>query len=263
MKLAFQDYKIIGDNAWVGLKHFKVIFSSQAFFQSVKNTLIISSMKIFLFFPIPIMLALMINEVEATIFKKYIQSIIYLPHFLSWVVIAGIFTKVLSPSTGILNGLIGYFGAEPIKFMTDNEWIRWVILSSETWRSAGWDSIIYLAAIMKINPSLYEAASIDGASKFQMIKNITIPELKNTMLTVFILNLGQFMNAGFDQVLNFTNSSVINTVDILDTYIYRIGILNGQYAYATAAGLFKGAIGLALILITHHLSKRISGNGLW
>jgi putative aldouronate transport system permease protein len=147
--------------------------------------------------------------------------------------------------------------------MTSKDHIRWVFVFSEMWRSAGWDSIIYLAAIMRISPKLYEAAYLDGATRIQQMKYITLPELKSTIVTVFILNLGFFMNAGFDQVFNFMNDSVISAVDILDTYVYRIGLLNGQYAYATAASLFKGIIGIVLILATHLISKRITGKGVW
>lgn len=263
MVLAFQDYRIIGDNVWVGLKHFKVLFSSPAFFNVLKNTIIISTMKIVIFFPIPIILSLLINEVRSVRFRKYVQSIVYLPHFLSWVVIAGIWINLLNPAGGAINNILNIFNIPSVDFMTSKGHIRWVLVFSEMWRSAGWDSIVYLAAIMKISPSLYEAAYMDGANRLQQMKYITFPELKTTIVTVFILNLGFFMNAGFDQVVNLMNDSVISVVDILDTYVYRIGILNGQYAYATAASLFKGAIGVVLIIGTHFLSKKLTGKGLW
>ncbi|MEH7333580.1 ABC transporter permease subunit [Neobacillus drentensis] len=263
MKLAFQDYRIIGDNQWVGLKHFKVLFSSPAFFDVLKNTIIISTMKMIFIFPIPIILSLMINEVRVGPFRKYVQSVVYLPHFLSWVVIAGVWISFLNPADGGINVIRNFFQMPSVDFMTSKEHIRWVLVFSEMWRTAGWDSILYLAAIMKISPSLYEAARIDGASSLQQMRYITLPELAGTIVTVFILNLGFFMNAGFDQVFNLINDSVISVIDILDTYVYRIGILNGQYAYATAASLFKGVIGVVLILGTHFISKKISGKGVW
>nr|WP_191562771.1 sugar ABC transporter permease [Metabacillus idriensis] len=263
MKLAFQDYRIIGDNVWVGLKHFEVLFDSPAFFSVLKNTIIISSMKIIFVFPIPILLSLLINEVRNLHYRKYVQSIVYLPHFLSWVVIAGIWINLLSPIDGGVNVIRNFFQFPSLDYMTSKDQIRWVLVFSEMWRSAGWDSIIYLAAIMKISPSLYEAARMDGASGLQQMRYITLPEMSSTIITVFILNLGFFMNAGFDQVINFMNDSVISVVDILDTYVYRIGILNGQYAYATAASLFKGAIGVVLIFGTHLLAKRLTGKGVW
>ncbi|PEJ58803.1 MULTISPECIES: sugar ABC transporter permease [unclassified Bacillus (in: firmicutes)] len=263
MKLAFQDYRIIGDNVWVGLKHFKLLFNSPAFLDVLKNTVIISSMKIIFIFPIPIILSLLINEVRTGPFRKYVQSIIYLPHFLSWVVIAGIWISLLNPTDGGVNVIRHFFHLPSVDFMTSKSHIRWVLVFSEMWRSSGWDSILYLAAIMKISPSLYEAARMDGASSLQQMRYITLPELTSTIVTVFILNLGFFLNAGFDQVFNMINDSVISVVDILDTYVYRIGILNAQYSYATAASLFKGVIGVVLILGTHFISKRISGKGVW
>lgn len=263
MKLAFQDYRIIGDNVWVGLKHFNVLFSSPAFLDVLKNTIIISSMKVIFFFPVPIILSLIINEVRNGPFRKYVQSVIYLPHFLSWVVITGVWISLLSPVDGGINVIRNFFQLPSLDYMTSKDHIRWVLVISETWRSAGWDSIIYLAAIMKISPGLYEAAKIDGATSLQQMRYITIPELLSTVVTVFILNLGFFMNAGFDQVFNMINDSVISVIDILDTYVYRIGILNGQYAYATAASLFKGVIGVILILSTHFISKKVSGKGVW
>jgi putative aldouronate transport system permease protein len=263
MKLAFQDYRIIGDNVWVGWKHFKVLFSSPAFMDVLKNTIIISTMKIIFFFPVPIILSLLINELRNGKFRKYIQSVVYLPHFLSWVVIAGIWISILDPSDGGVNIIRNFFQLPSLDYLTSKDHIRWVLVFQEIWRSAGWDSIIYLAAIMKISPSLYEAAKIDGASNLQQMRYITLPAMLSTVVTVFILNLGFFMNAGFDQVFNMMNDSVISVVDILDTYVYRIGILNGQYSYATAASLFKGVIGLILILSTHFIAKRFSGKGVW
>lgn len=263
MKLAFQDYRILGDHVWVGWKHFKILFSSPAFSNVLQNTVIISLMKMVFVFPIPILLSLLINEVRSSKYRKFVQSVVFLPHFLSWVVIAGIWISLLHPTDGGVNLIANFFHLPSVDYMTSKGHIRWVFVFSEIWRSAGWDSIIYLAAIMKISPGLYEAATIDGATRMQQMRYITLPHLYSTVVTVFILNLGFFMNAGFDQVFNFMNDSVISVVDILDTYVYRIGIVNGQFAYATAASLFKGAIGIVLILGTHFISKRISGKGVW
>jgi putative aldouronate transport system permease protein len=263
MKLAFQDYRIIGENVWVGWKHFKILFSSPVFMDVLQNTVIISSMKLIFFFPVPIVLSLLVDELRSGKFRKYVQSVVYLPHFLSWVVIAGLFISLLNPEDGGFNIIRNFFQLPSLDFMTSKDHIRWVFVFSEMWRSAGWDSIIYLAAIIKISSTLYEAAKIDGASRFQQMRYITIPALLSTVMTVFILNLGFFMNAGFDQVFNMMNDSVISVVDILDTYVYRIGILNGQYSYATAASLFKGVIGVVLILGAHFISKRLSGKGIW
>lgn len=263
MKLAFEDYRIIGDNLWVGMKHFDTLFSSPAFKDVLVNTVTISTMKLLFIFPVPIILSLLISEVRSTKFRQYVQSVSYLPHFLSWVVIAGVWINLLNPSSGGVNLLRQFFQLPSLDFMTSKDHIRWVLVFSEMWRSAGWDSILYIAAIMKISPSLYEAAQLDGASPFQQMRYITLPSLIPTVITVFILNLGFFMNAGFDQVFNLMNDSVISQIDILDTYVYRIGLLNGQYAYATAASLFKGVIGIVLILGSHFTSKKITGKGVW
>lgn len=263
MVMAFQDFRIVGPSKFAGLKHFRALFASPSFLQVLLNTLIISSMKIILFFPLPIIFALMVNELRSIALRKFVQATAYLPHFLSWVVIAGIWIAFLSPSTGGANRFRGFMGLPPLDFMTDKSSIRWVLFASETWRSLGWDSIIYLAALMRISPSLYESADMDGASPLQKVRFVTLPELVPTMVTVFILNLGFFLNAGFDQVFNMMNDSVISVVDILDTYVYRIGLLNMQYSFSTAASLFKGAIGLMLILGTHTAAKRVTGKGLW
>jgi len=263
MSMAFQDYRIIGKSPFVGLKHFRILFSSPAFFQVLRNTLIISFMKIVLYFPLPIIFALMLNEVRSAFLRKFIQSTTYLPHFLSWFVIAGIWIAFLSPANGGFNQLREIFGLPPHDYMTDKSAIRWVLFSSETWRSVGWDSIIYLAALTSISPSLYESADLDGASALQKMRFITLPELVPTMVTVFILNMGFFLNAGFDQVFNMMNDSVISVIDILDTYVYRIGLVNMQYSFSTAASLFKGIIGLILIVSSHLGSKKITGKGLW
>jgi putative aldouronate transport system permease protein len=263
MILAFQDFRIVGPSKFVGLKHFITLFSSPSFMDVLRNTLIISSMKIILFFPLPILFALMVNELRSVLLRRFVQATAYLPHFLSWVVIAGIWISFLSPSTGGANQARGLFGLAPVDFMTSKAHIRWVLFASETWRSLGWDSIIYLAALMRISPSLYESADMDGAGALQKAWYITIPELGPTMITVFILNLGFFLSAGFDQVFNMMNDSVISAIDILDTYVYRIGLMNMQYSFSTAASLFKGVIGLVLILGTHLTAKRVTGKGLW
>lgn len=262
MKLAFYDYKIMGDDIFVGMKHFEKLFSTPLFLTIFKNTLIISAMKIFLFFPLPIIFALILNEFRAGPFRKSVQVISYLPHFLSWVVIAGIWFEFLAPS-GVVNSIINLFGHESVDFLTNKGAIRWVLLASESWRSIGWDSIIYFTAIMGIDATLYEAAKIDGASRMQMIRYITLPSLVVTMITVLILNIGFFMNAGLDQVLNFMNAAVNSEIDIIDTYVYRIGLQNAQYSFATAASLFKGIIGTVLIVSTHLFSKKITGKGAW
>ena len=262
-RIAFQDVRYIGANQWAGLKHFKMLFSSPVFFNVFKNTLIISAMKMFIIFPLPIILAFMLNEVSSIGFRKGVQSVIYLPHFLSWVVIAGLFISMLASPDGAVNKVRVFLHMKPISYMTSTSHIRWVFVVSEIWRSIGWDSILYIAAINSISPTLYEAATIDGATPLQQAFNITLPSIVPTIITVFILNLGFFMNAGFDQVFNMMNDAVVNTVDIIDTYVYRVGLMQGNYSLGTAAGLFKGIIGLFLILSTDKLSRKVTGEGVW
>ncbi len=262
MRFAFYDYSILGDSLWVGLDNFKTLMGSPSFIQVLKNTILISGLKILLIFPLPIILALMFSEIPDNKFKVFLQSTLYLPHFLSWVIIAGIWISLLSTS-GPINGLLNMFGNESIDFMTSQEHIIGVLIGSEIWRVIGWDSIIYIAAMGKISSSLYEAAKIDGANRLKRIIYITLPELKKTIIVVLTLNLGFFLSAGFDQIFNFSNSSVLSRIDIIDTYVYRIGLVGGQIGMSLAAGLFKGVIGLVLILLAHNIAKKTIGEGLW
>ena len=262
-KMAFEQVRIIPPNIWVGLKHFQTLFTSPVFYQVLANTVIISGMKILFVFPVPIIVALLLNEVRNGSLRKSIQSAIYLPHFLSWVVIAGVFIALLSPTDGAVNEITGALGFRPVSYITDTGTIRWVLVISEIWRSAGWDSLLYLAAILSIDPALYDSAELDGANRWQKIRDITIPGIVPTIATLFILNMGMFLSADLNQVINFQNDVNRSTIDILDTYVYRIGIRTGEYSLATAAGLFKAVVGMSLILVAHLVSKRLTGKGVW
>lgn len=264
MRLAFFDYKARGPWVFAGLKYFKTIFQSSAFNQILQNTLIISFMKYVLLFPAFVIFALLLNELRANSFRKYVQVVSYLPHFLSWVVIAGIWKSFLAPNAdGALNLIRSWFDLAPVDLLTSKGAIRWVLFFCEGWRSIGWDSIIYFTAIMGINPDLYEAAALDGANRWNIVVHIILPALLVPMTTMFILNLGFFMSAGFDQVYNFSNSAVLSVIDILDTYINRVGIESAQYSVATAVSLVKGVVGCILVLITHITSKKLTGEGVW
>lgn len=264
MRLAFFDYKARGPWVFAGLKYFQTIFQSAAFNQILQNTLIISFMKYVLLFPTFVIFALLLNELRANSFRKYVQVVSYLPHFLSWVVIAGIWKSFLAPNAdGALNLIRSWFGLAPVDLLTSKGAIRWVLFFCEGWRSIGWDSIIYFTAIMGINPDLYEAAALDGANRWNIVVHIILPALLVPMTTMFILNLGFFMSAGFDQVYNFSNSAVLSVIDILDTYINRVGIESAQYSVATAVSLVKGVVGCILVLITHVTSKKLTGEGVW
>ena len=262
-KMAFEQVRIIPPNIWVGLKHFQTLFASPVFYNVLANTLIISTMKILFVFPVPILVALLLNEIRSGRLRKFMQSAIYLPHFLSWVVIAGIFIALLSPSDGAVNQITGLFGARPVSYMTDGNASRWVLVFSEIWRSAGWDSLLYLAAIIGIDQSLYEAAELDGANRWQKIWHVTIPGIVPTIATLFILNMGMFLSADLNQVINFLNDVNRSSIDILDTYVYRLGLRTGEYSLATAAGLFKAVLGMIMILAAHFVSKRLTGKGVW
>lgn len=262
MRLAV--YNFSGRGAWTfaGMKYFNMIFATPLLSDILRSTLIISFMKYILLFPFFAAFAILLTQLRHSRLRKLTQVVSYLPHFLSWVVIAGIWINFLSRD-GAVNQIRGLFGASSIDFMTDKGSIRWVLLLSEAWRSLGWDSIIYFTTIIAISPSLHEAAEIDGASSWQIIRHIVFPALITPMITMFILNLGFFLNAGFDQVLNFTNGAVNSVIEILDTYIYSIGIGQGQYSLATAVGVIKGIVGVGLVLGTHFASKRLTGEGVW
>jgi len=263
MRLAFYSYKARGPWEFVGFKYFAMIFKTSAFSDILGNTLIISFMKFVLLFPFFVLFAILLNELRVSGFRKYVQVVSYMPHFLSWVVIAGIWIAALSPSTGAVNQILNIFNLPSIDFMTDKSKIRWILMLSEAWRSIGWDSIFYFTTIIGISPSLFEAAEIDGANRLDIIRYIILPALVTPMITMFILNLGFFLNAGFDQVLNFSNDAVLSSIDILDTYIYRIGIQNAQYSLSTAVSLIKGVVGVFLVLMTHLISKKLTGKGVW
>jgi putative aldouronate transport system permease protein len=262
-KMAFEQVRIIPPNIWVGMQNFARLFASPVFYQVLANTLIISAMKIVFVFPVPIIVALLLNEIRNGKLRGTIQSAIYLPHFLSWVVIAGVFIALLSPTDGAVNQVQQSMGFGTTNYLTNTGTIRWVLVVSEIWRSAGWDSLLYLAAIFAIDPQLYEAAEIDGANRWQKIWHVTIPGIVPTIATLFILNMGMFLSADLNQVINFQNDVNAQTIDIIDTYVYRLGLSTGEYALATAAGLFKAVIGMILVVTSHLVSKRLTGKGVW
>lgn len=262
-KIAFEQYRIIPPNIWVGMQYFSTLMSSPVFWQVIQNTIILGAMKLVFIFPVPILVALLLNEVRSSGYRKFVQSVIYLPHYLSWVVIANIAIATLSPVDGAVNDIIKAMGYDPVPFMTDSGSIRWVLVFTEMWRSAGWDSLLYMAAIFAIDPQLYEAAEMDGAGRWRKIWHVTLPGIAPTIATLFILNVGLFLSQGFDQVFNMTNDVVNSQIDIIDTYVYRMGLRTGEFSLATAAGLFKGVIGMILIVLAHTVSKRLTGKRVW
>ena len=266
--IAFKNYKIsegIFGSAWCGLDNFNKAFRTATFSRSVTNTLTISGLKLLFGFPAPIILALMLNEVNHLRFKKTVQTISYLPHFLSWVVLAGMFQQLLSPNNGAVNAILrDVFGVkESIYFLGNNDYFRGTLIVTDLWKNVGWSSILYLATIAGIDPTLYEAATVDGATRWQCTRYITLPSLVSTIVIMLILSVGSIMDAGFDQVFNLYNSAVYRTGDIIDTYVYRYGIGEMKYSFATAVGLFKNVIAFVLVVGTNLITRRISGEGIW
>lgn len=264
--MAFQDYNIfagIWHSAWVGFDHFHRMFEYPEFTRILNNTIFIGFYSLVLAFPIPIVLALLMNELRGVLFKRYIQTAVYVPHFLSWIVIGGIVIELLSPNNGIVNRILESMGKDPIYFMGEESYIRTIIVGSGIWRNAGWGTIIYLAAISGVNPDLYEAAEIDGASRWRKAYSITIPGILPSIVVLFLLQIGTFLDLGFENVFVFLNPLNAIKGDILDTYIYRVGLVQGQYAYTTAIGLFKSVVGLLLIVGANTLSKKTTGEGLY
>ncbi|TXK79137.1 sugar ABC transporter permease [Paenibacillus sp. N3.4] len=264
--IAFQNYSIfkgIKGSTWVGLDNFKRMFEYADFLIILKNTIIIGVYDMFFAFPVPIILALLLNELRIMMFKRIVQTVVYIPHFLSWIIVGGIVVGVLSPSTGIVNHLLSFFGVEPIYFLGENSYIRTILIGSGVWKESGWGTIIYLAAIAGINPDLYESAQIDGASRFRQVFSITIPSIMPTIVILFLLHIGHFLDFGFERVFVFLNP--LNNVngEIIDTYVYRAGLVDRQYSYTTAIGLFKSIVGFVLIVISNTFSKKMTGEGLY
>ncbi|QGH35570.1 ABC transporter permease subunit [Gracilibacillus salitolerans] len=264
--IAFQDYNIFAgfiDSSWVGFKHFIAMFDNPDIFNIIRNTFIISFYDIIFNFPASIILALLLNELRVVLYKRIIQTVVYMPHFLSWVIISGLFMTILSPSNGIVNNLIESLGFNPIYFFGSEEYTRPILIGSGIWQSIGWGTIIYLAALSGINPELYEAAKVDGANRWQQTIKITLPSLLPTITILFLLQIGQFLDFGFERVYTFLNPLNGGTGHIIDTYIYEVGLQNAQYSLTTAMGLFKSLIGLFLLFIANFLSRKATGNSLY
>ncbi|WP_106766575.1 ABC transporter permease [Paenibacillus faecalis] len=266
--MAFQDYSIFKGMAaspWVGFKHFQMFFESPEFLNVMRNTIVISLMKFFIGFPAPILLALMLNEVRNMAFKRVVQTVSYLPHFLSWVIVAGFAMSLLSTDNGSINILLQKFNLieEPISFLSIPEYFWGILVTTGVWKEIGFGSIVYLAAIAGVDPHMYEAADIDGASKFRQILTITLPTIMPVVTIFMILQIGNLLTAGFEDILLLGVNPVLRDVaDVIDTYVYRVGIQNSRFSYATAVGLFKAVISVGLLTIANFVARK-SGNSLW
>lgn len=264
--ISFQDYYPrlgITGSEWVGFKHFEKLFTGRYFFPVLRNTLIISIGKLLFGFPAPIILCLLLNEVRSLKFKKVVQTISYLPHFISWVVLASIVQTILSPSSGVVNYIIQLLGGEPIFFMGSSDWFRKVIVGSSIWRDTGWQTVVFMAAILSIDPQLYEAADLDGAGMFQKMIYVTLPCIAPTIIIMFIMATGNVIQDDFDQIYNMLNAKVMDVGDVIGTYTYRMGIEKMNFSYATAVGLFKNVVSLILVTFTNAFSRKLSGSSLW
>ncbi len=264
--IAFKDFRIargILRSPWAGLINFEELFLSPFFEMILRNTIIISGLKLIFVFPVPIILALMLNEVAGLRLKKTIQTVLYLPHFLSWVVIGNLIFILIAPSTGVLSNFLQALAGRQIDMLIHPEKFRILLVISEIWKEAGWGTIIFLAALVGVDPNLYEASLMDGAKKLQQIWYITIPAIMPIIIIIFILRLGYVMDAGFEQIFVLQNVMVYQTSEIIDTYVYKAAFEQGRYALGAAAGLFKSVIGMALVLLANRLTKTAGNEALW
>ncbi|WP_438349802.1 ABC transporter permease [Paenibacillus sp. FA6] len=263
--IAFQDYNPfvgIWKSEWVGLKHFARMFESREVIQVLINTLEISVLQIFVAFPVSILLALMLNGLRNEMYKKLIQSMVYLPHFLSWVVVVGIFV-VFMRGEGLINSILAEMGISAIPFLTEPGFFKPIIVLQTIWKEAGWGTIIFLAALSGVNPSLYEAAVIDGASRLRQLWHVTLPSIRGVIVILFILRLGSVLDSGFEQIFLMLNPFNMDVGNVLDTFVYYKGIQQGNISFATSVGMFKGLIGLILVISADKLAKRLGEDGLY
>ncbi len=267
IQIAFKNFKfglgIVGSQ-WVGLKHFIRFFNHPYCFRLIRNTFLISLYSLIFGFPAPILFALILNEVRAAKFKKFVQTVSYLPNFISTVAIVGMITMILSPSTGFVNNILKtVFGMEPIYFMMEPRWFRTIYIASGIWQSCGWNAIIYLAALSGINPELYEAATIDGAGRFRQILAITLPGIRDTIVVLFILNLGSLLSVGSEKIILMYNSMTRDVADVISSFVYRVGLIDSDYSYSTAVGLLNSVVNMIFLLGGNALTRKLADFSLW
>jgi putative aldouronate transport system permease protein len=265
--IAFKDFRIhqgIMGSEWVGFKWFASFFRTPDFFKLIRNTVMINVIGLFLGFPAPIILAIMLNEVRHSLYKRTIQTISYLPHFVSIVIIAGMMVNFLSPRSGIINILLGrIFGIKPIHFLAKPGYFWWIFTGMNIWKNIGWGSIIYIAAITGIDPAVYEAAIVDGAGRFRRIRHVTLPGIMPTVIILLILNMGRMLSVGAESIILLYNPAIYETADVISTFVYRRGLLGGDYSFAAAVGLFNSVINLLLLFGANRLSRKVIGTSLW
>lgn len=260
--IAFQKFipakGLFGNQKWIGLDNFRYLIHLPGAVTALRNTVSIAFWKIIFHLVIPIIVSILLNELKSAWFRRTCQTLIYLPHFLSWIIFGGILIDILSPSSGLVNSVIKLFGGEPIFFLGSNEWFQFTVIATDVWKEFGFGTIVYLAAITNIDPTQYEAATIDGANRFQRIMHVTIPNMRMIIVLMMVLSLGNVLNAGFDQVFNLYSPQVYQTGDILDTFIYRIGLIDAQFGVATAMGMFKSVVSTLFISVSYYCAYRFA-----
>lgn len=266
LQIAFKDYLPTSGfwgSAWVGFEHFERFFNSFYFWRLIENTVTIQLFSLLLGFPIPILLALLINEIRAKKFQKILQNITYIPHFISVVVVVGMLSLFLDPDNGIVNIALSHLGIDPVAFMQKPEWFKSIFIGSNIWQSMGWQSIIYVAALSGVDPQLYEAARVDGATRLQRVIHVSIPAILPTIIILLILDIGHFMDIGFQKILLMQNDLNMSSSDVIATFTYRKGILEGDYSYTTAIGLFNAVINFILLILINQLARKKAETSLW
>ena len=265
LKIAFMDYNQYdpSKSVWVGFEQFIKLFSKRSFIPVLRNTVVISLLKLIIGFPIPVILALMMNEMRSLKSKKVSQTLLYLPHFISWVILAGIIMTLLDPDNGLITQLIYQITGQRVMVLTNPKLFVPMLIITDIYKGMGWGTILYFAAISGIDPQLYEAASIDGAGKWKQALNITLPSIIPTIVVCFIMNCGNILNAGFDQIFMLYSTHVYDVADIIDTYVYRMGIENADYSFSTAAGMFKSVVAFILIVVVNQIAKKTGNEGLY
>lgn len=264
--IAFQDYSPFSgmmNSPWVGLEHFTRFFSNPDFGLLFRNTMAINLLNLVFFFPLPIVLSLMLNELRSTAYKRFIQSVIYLPHFLSWVIIASLTFLLFAKGEGLVNGLLESWGMERIDVLTNPDAFWIMITLQSVWKEMGWGTIVFMAAIAGVDPQLYESARMDGAGRFRQMWHVTLPGIRSVIVILLILRLGDLMDVGFEQIFLMYNGVVSQVAEVFDTYIYRTGIQRGEFSYSTAVGLFKSVTGLVLVLLANRLAKKVGEEGVF
>lgn len=266
LQIAFKDYSLfkgMAESEWIGFDHFIEFFSGPYFFRLLKNTFLINLYGLIIGFPIPIILALMLNELKNLRLKKFVQTATYLPHFISAVVVAGIVTNLLAPGSGLFNVIIEKLGGEKIYFLTKPEYFRSIFTGMNIWKSSGYGAIVYMAALSGVDVNLYEAARIDGASKWKQLINVTIPAIMPTIIIMLILRLGAMLSVGFESIILLYQPSTYKTADVISSYVYRVGLTDSRYDFATAIGIFNSLVSLVLIWLSNMFSRRFSETSLW